>query len=370
MRIRKERVRAIARAGHSVLGDLFAVMRVKPNTAASEDALRAVATIGRKVFQDGPGVVDGAGILATLAVSSKSSRTRMVAIRTLEYFKIAEDESVLIGLTQRDGNPLVRRAAIHSLAPRDTREARIALEGALSDDSPDVRIAAAEAIGRRPDGGSSVPALKVYTANETWPRGLSAGYTVMVTHGDEKDQDFLEREILRAPHTPRAEIIADALKRGKRGISDTVSRQLLQDREVSFILKRHVIDSLGIRSLPANEKLLREVIEKDQAFPEFEESRNVNLQVRALLALGRMRTDSSRDFLLDRLDAVNDLNWQQAYLRALSFSTDSVAADRLEEFQQRAPESLHDDISAAVTTIRRRSSVKGIVQSIDDTLED
>ena len=96
----------------------------------------------------------------------------------------------------------------------------------------------------------------------------------------------------------------------------------------------------------------------------------MNLQVRALLALGRMRTDSSRDFLLDRLDAVNDLNWQQAYLRALSFSTDSVAADRLEEFQQRAPESLHDDISAAVTTIRRRSSVKGIVQSIDDTLED
>jgi HEAT repeat protein len=370
MRIRKERVRAIARAGRTVLGDLFAVMRVKPETDAAEDALRAVSIIGRKVFQAAPGVVDGADILATLALSSKSSRTRMVVIRTLEYFKIAEDESVLINLTQRDLNPLVRRAAIHSLAPRDTREARIALESALSDDSPDVRIAAAEAIGRRQDGGSSVPALKVYTANETWPRGLNAGYVVLVTHGNEKDQDFLEREILRAPHSTRAEVIADALKRGERGISSAVGRQLLQDDEVSFMLKRHVVDSLGVQSLPANELLLLEIIGKPQPFPEFEDSRNVNLQVRALLALGRMRTDSSRDFLLERLGSVNDLNWQQAYLRALSFSTDSVAADRLEEFLKRAPESLHDDITAAVGTIRRRASVKGIVESIDDTLED
>ncbi len=369
-RLRKERVRAISRAGFPVLGDLFAVMRVKPNTPASEDALRAVSVIGRKLFETAPGTVDGAEILGSLARSSRSPRTRMVAIRTLEHFSIPEDEITLSKIIKSDVNPLVRRAAIHSLAPRDTRNARLAIEGALSDDSPDVRIAAAEAISRREDGRSSVPTLKVYVANETWPRGLSAGYAVLVLHGDANDQNFLEREILRDPRTTRAEIIADALKRGSRGISLSVSRQLLQDKEVSFILKRHVIDALGITSLPANQKLLFEVIESDQPFPEFEDSRNVNLQVRALMSLGRTRTETSRDFLLDRLESVKDLNWQQAYLRALSFSTDILAAERLEEFLKRAPDSLRDDIRAAVATIQRRAAIKGIVESIEDTLED
>ncbi|MEZ4461315.1 MAG: hypothetical protein R3E66_16670 [bacterium] len=107
------------------------------------------------------------------------------------------------------------------------------------------------------------------------------------------------------------------------------------------------------------------MITKPNPFPEFDDSRNTNLSVRAILALGRLRTPSGIDFLFERLKSTSDLAWQQAYLRALAFSTDPAVADRLDGFVQEAPESLQDEVKATSGTIRRRASLQEIEDAID-----
>ncbi|MEZ4461314.1 MAG: HEAT repeat domain-containing protein [bacterium] len=211
--LRKERIRAVSRAGATVIGDLFAVMRSKPNSAAAEDALKAIYSLGRKLYPNAPETTQDAAILEDLALNSRQSRTRMAAVRCLTYFDGPTTTDSLAQILAQDRNPLVRRTAVHALNPRVARQARVAIESALNDDSPDVRIAAAESLASRQDGLVSVPALKAYVANETWPRGLSAGYSVLVQLADNSTQAFLEREMLRDPYDERAVIVADALKR-------------------------------------------------------------------------------------------------------------------------------------------------------------
>lgn len=364
--IRKERIRALIRAGKDVLPDLFAVMKARANSPAAYDALRAVASIGRKVFAHEPGTVEGAHILTEVVRDAHDPRTRMLAIRALGHFSCQDALPTLSRVLDRDRNPLVRRTAVQALVLNPEREARLKIESALNDDSPDVRIAAAEAIGNREDRNTSVPALRDYTAKESWPSGLAAGYAVLVQLQDPTVHTFLERELLRDPYTQRAEIITDALKRGSRSLAPNVSRQLLNDPKTSFVIKRHVIDTLGLTPAPDNENILVPIASQDLPFPQFDETRNANLRVRAMLAIGRLRSETGRDFLLERLQQTNDLNWQRAVLRALSFSNDPHVADRLEQFLDSAPQTLREDVKDTLTTVRRRSAVDDVVDSIED----
>lgn len=363
--LRKERIRAVSRAGAAVVPDLFTILRLEPNSPASEDAIKALFSIGRKIYPKVPNRTPDADVLVQIAKTAERSRTRMAALRCLVHFDAVGAQESLIGMLNTDSNPLVRRAVIHALLPRDTREARVAIERSLRDDSPDVRIAAAEALARRSDGLAAVPALKTYTTHETWPRGLSAGYSVLAQLGDDTIHAFLEREMLRDPYSARAEIIADALKRGTRGPSSEVARQILRDEKTSFILKRHILNALGLEPNPGSEALLAQIAVSANPFPEFDERRNTNLQVQAVLALGRLRTATSSALIFDRLRDTNDLGWQRAYLRALSFSVDSTVAEQLEAWLPQAPASLQEDAQAAAATIRRRSAIKEIENSID-----
>lgn len=363
--IRQERIRALTRGGAGMLEELFAVARTRPNTGAGHDALQALSSLGRQLHFRDQGAPPDADSLAVAYRKSKDRRDRLLALRGMRYFRSDAALELLPGVANTAEDPLVRRSALEAIARYPEREARLVLESSLNDPSPDVRIEAVQAIEHRSDRTRSVAALMSYVEDERWPQGLESGFGVIAAIGNERARQYLHTELLRTAPSKRAELIAQAFERNDKAIDAATVAEVLSREDRSFMLTRHLIDSLGVENSEQGQKLLIDIIESETPFPNFEPRRNEILEGRAILSLGRRRTFAARKLLLDLLHERKDSQSQKMLLRSLAFFEDESLIPELEVRKEAAPQGLQSAYQAAIDMIERRARIKSVEETVD-----
>lgn len=371
-KVRRERVRAIARGGPTMLDELFGIARNDVNSDAGYDALQAIQTLGRKLHFDAPALDDTEDALVVSYERADSARTRMMVLEGLKHFGHAGAAELLANVATRGVDPLVRKHAVEIVGRYPGNVARSALVRGLQDGSPDVRIEAARALEKRTAGDSSLSALKTYVARETWPQGLKSGYRAVASIGTAHSDQFMEESLVNNLGDPRAELIAGAMRHVDRPISPNVAKRALNSNERTYLLVRYVLDTLGTEDSEEGEQLLHELVQK-RSWSGFDERRSALLRQRAILALGRRRTPEARNALLNMLYTQEDDAVQKAALRALAFFIDESLIAELEVRKRSAPRRLENSFDSAIDMIEQRTQVADIqdtIDSVDERLEE
>lgn len=369
-RVRAERVRAVARGGERLLAQLFEVVREGPDTARGEDALQAITSIGRKLFYRGQGLHEGSEVLLDVVRVSQRRRVRMLALKGLGLFATEGAVEVLVTHTADPKDPLIRRQAVEALARYPDREARIALEAALLDESPDVRIAAIDGLAQRKDVRQALASIQRYAERERWKPGLEVAYTVMARLGDDNLISAMEAEIASAPSTARAAIIAEALERARRPMSAELVAKVLFSPETDLGMRRDLVDLLGLDETKQGEEILLKLIRSDSPFADLEPRQNERLRNRALLALGRRDSDSGRKELLRIVREGTSNEIRAVSLRALAFSRDVSIIPELHRVKESAPAELKDDFEQTIETVERRADIDELRGDIDEVVDE
>ncbi len=368
-RMRDERIRAIARGGEPLLPDLFAVVDKDPNSPAGMDALKTIASLGRKLYFRDQGTAAGSQALLRAARDAEFKRTRLLSTRALGYFKTEGAAQLLSNYATSQRDPLLRKVATESVGRYPGDDVRLVLEKQLKDPSPDVRIKAAEAIGTREDKVKSVPALVAYLKKERWSVGLDAGYQVLAKTGDEEALRSLEADVRENLTQKRAELAAAAVQRAEKSFTVPTIKEIVDSDKTAFLLKRHAVDMLGVEQTEDGEVLLLDIIGTPNRFPSLDANRNETLRGRAILSLGRRRGNEARDALLYILRDEKESHTQKIVLRALSFFADEVVIAELEIIKETAPEDLVGAYDDAISMIERRVQIRGVGETIEEVDE-
>lgn len=362
--LRQERIRAVVRGGEEVLPELFRFIATSKDAEARNDAFQATYSIARKKYYAAPSHVPGSEVLTQeLNRSETSPRQRMLILTTLKHIAPSGGLDTLIQVLKSAQNPLERREAASSLGHYSQREARVALEEALRDPSPDVRIEAIVSLSKREDLSFSQAAILDFVDQDRWPEAQTAAFAALATIGSATAMSVLEEELLDEPASASATRAADAIRRADRPINVSVASSVISAPAVPFLTKRHIVDALG--TTPGNESFgaLTRVV--DAKFEELDEKRQDNLRTRAILSIGRHGTPQARKFLFELLE---DKDHQLSALRALAFFQDPALIDELREFQRINP-ALETEIQDTITMIERRLDVEGIKSAFEDAEE-
>lgn len=365
-RLRNERARAVARGGDALLPTLFETIASEPDSARGYDALRVITSVGRQKFYRGQGTATGSKSLLRALDNSESRRSQLLILRALGMYETEGAVPRLVKVINEAKDPLGREEAVEAVGRYEGREARRAVEKALGDQSPDVRLSAISAIRQREDSAASLPEVRVYVDRETWNQGLADGFTLLAESGDKSVIEFLERSIARDPTSERAVLITESLERAEQPISDGLLFQILDDEDANFLIVKHSIDLLGLADSEASLERLSNIARKGSSREIFDDRRNESLRTRALLALGRRRTTAAADVLLDVVKENADEHVRRTALRGLSFMADRNLIRKLQLLQRSTPDSLEDAFDDTVKSIDRRASVNEVESEIGE----
>ena len=369
VRVRNERVRAISAGKETMLSPLFAIASQSVDEPRGEDALLAINSIGRKLYFRGQGSHEGSGHLLEVADAARLRRTIMLTMKALGMFETAGAMELLVDFASHAPDPLLRKQAVESIARYPTRNARVTLEAALLDGSPDVRIAAISGLSQREDRRQSLPQIQRYVERETWTPGLEVGFTILAQLGDEKLIAELSTTIARDPSSDRAEIAADALMRAEHTIPATLAERLIYDPRTSLKMRRNLVDLLGLGDEPHAELVLLGLIEDREAFEDLQPRQRERLRERAILALGRRDSSAAHERLLAIVadgGATNDM--RAVALRALAFSRQRSLVDQLMLLRENAPRELRDAFNTTVDLIERRAGIDELTAEIEESI--
>ena len=365
-RVRHERVRAVSAGGEKMLVPLFSIAEESVDEPRGEDALLGLVSIGRKLHYRGQGVHEGSEALMKVANSAELRRTMLLTLRALGYFQTEGAVALLADFAANSPDPLLRKQAIDGIARYEGTQAREVLDTALRDGSPDVRIAAADGIALRADRRDSIPALRSYVTRETWSIGLEVAFGILAELGDDALIDDIAQVIVTDPSTSRAAAAADALMRHERSIGVDVIEKLLTERSTSLVMRRNLLDLLGLADDDRAEKALGRVIDTAEPFRDLDSRNNERLRHRAILALGRRDSADGRERLVRiAADASADADLRGVALRALAFSRQRELVPRLQTLAEDAPAELKEAFDQTVDIIERRASIQELEEGIE-----
>lgn len=364
--VRNERVRAISRGGAAMLTPLFGIAAQGVDTERGEDALLAINSIGRKEHYRGQGSHDRASVLLDILGRSKSRRTKLLALKALGFFATPGAVQVLADDFADSKDPLVRRQAIEALTRYTEREARIALEAALFDPSPDVRIAAIDGLSERKDRRQALPSIQRYVDRETWRPGLEAAYTILAELGDSHLLAKMENVIAADPTSDRARLASEALERANHSISGELAGRLIYSPNTDLRMRRNLVDLLGLDDSREGEDVLVDLVHTAEPFSDLHPRQNERLRHRAVLALGRRDSERGREVLLEIVREGASPDLKAIALRALAFSMQKSVVPELQVLRVSAPPQLKDEFDSTIELIQRRADIEELRRGIDE----
>lgn len=365
--VRNERIRAIAGGGVNVVEPLVKVAVASVDTLKGYDALKALSTIARRLLNPQKVLTDEqAKAMIALARQSRRRRFKMRAYQVLGRFKANGADLYFKDIVlPKAKDTLLRRAAVMALADIKNKNARLALEEALFDASPDVRIQAIRGLFDHPNREASIPKVQVYVSRERWKMGLEPALTFLATMNKPKLQQQIEGYIINLKQPDRALIAARALKRARRGMSGKNAQKIIFHLNTSYPLRRQVLQLLGQdRSKEGRTVLLKTI--NNKPFAALETPRRVEeLRKTAMLALGQRQAAQDVDLLLERAAKEPNLKLQLAALRALAFYRDASVIKKLDRFKANAPAFLHNAIESSKTSIQRRLDLQEVQKELE-----
>ncbi len=369
---RRERLRAIVNGGATVFPALLTqTRREDTSAAASFDALRGIETLGRRLYIQQGAQLEGSELLLEAAKNAPSRTHRLSAIRALGYFRHeAALPYLAYDLLLKHPDPLIRRAAAQALGYYPDEQARTALEQALTDISPDVRIESMISLARKEDSEKSIPAVIQYARNETWTQGLHHAYSLLAREGSPQAMEFLSETLVQSIDTARAINIMRALKRHDRSLNVAVIKQLFKDPKTPFRARIQLVDLLGLDTTPAGEALLISIAQKQFPASDNETPEERELLFRqALMAIGHRRSQSGIEILFTIVRTETELDRRKVALRALGFYQDTAIASMLLAWYPEAPRELKPEVQSVINQIRNRVDIQQAVEGIDELID-
>jgi HEAT repeat protein len=364
---RNERIRALAGTGDFLLSDLIAAAAREPGSAATIDALKTLGTIGRHTLERVPlSPTDSERLLATVR-DAQTRREMMRALRAVHWFQPAGGVEMLAGEIYAAKDPLLRAAAVEAAGAYPSTASRELLELALSDTSPDVRIAAVRALTEHPERDASQVAILAYIQRERWRAGLEPALIFLANLKDDQVLERITRLVGDTARKERAYLVARALERARVGISAELARPLLFDQLTELRMRRQLIELLGYTREPAAAELLLELV-RDRSLDPFEEARRADdLHREAMMSLGRHQTVQGKALLL-RIAREDErgIKARKAALRALSFYEDEALRDELETWALGAEPDIREWVVEAQTSIQRRIDLRRTAEDLKE----
>ena len=365
--VRNERVRAILGGGLPMVEPLLEVAVSSVDKARGIDALKGLSTIGRRAMQPGKLMTPvQAQALIKAARQAKRTRFKMHAFDVLGRFDAAgADLYFKDDVLKNAQNPLIRRAAVEALEHLSDALAREALEQALFDPSPDVRIRAIHSLNERKDRAASISKVLVYVDRERWSQGLQPGIQLIAEVGLAEDIKKIEAFVSDKSQPDRALVAARALRRARRGISGDVAGSILFDKQTAYPLRGQLVQLLGKDQSPKGRALLLRIIEGDAMQPLEVPKRASALKQGAMFALGQRRNIDDLPVLLKQAETNPNLNLQLAAVRAMAFYDDPRVLRQLDVFKANAKGELKEAISDTQSSIQRRIDLKSLREEFD-----
>ncbi len=365
---RDERVRAVAQGMEQIVGLLLAHAIEHIGEDGGRDALKALDTIGRRLLDQPVLPKHQREQLMTLLTSDKLGRRGLIRALHLvaHYAPQGGAEYVADQVLLDHPDALVRKEAATVLAAFESPATRTALEEALHDPSPDVRIEAIRALMEREDTVKATDSVMAYVAFERWTDGLKPALQLLVSVNEPAIDARLEELILDREAPTRAYLTAQAYERARRGVAPDVAAKLLFADETEYEMRRQLIESLGWGDAARGEELLLKVL-TDNPYYAQETPRHIEtLTKHAMMALGRRRSQKAKDALLNVVRSDPSMERRLTALRALSFYTDETISEELVEFRPEAPSTLREAIDETRSTIGRRIDIAQAEQAIEE----
>ena len=364
---RDERARAVSAGELAMVTPLLELAAAQLQTPAGTDALKALDTIGQRLLIEPELEPRQRELLLELTDMAQGRRTTMRLIRLLSHFEPEGAEPLISRMLTSRPDPMIRREAARALAHFDGEVSRRALERALEDPSPDVRIDAIRALTPRPDAAESTPHLLAYITRERWTEGLRPALQLLATIDDVPSvEGALHTMILDRSAPDHAYLAAQAYERARRPLDPAVVDVLLFEPETSFQMRRQLIEALAQGSAEAGESLLLRVL-TDDPFRALETPRRVaQLEAEAILALGQRRSPRAQKLLLEMAAEAPSVKRRLTALRALSFYADEVLLDHLTAMRPGAPPQVREAVDETHSIISRRLDIRGARQAIED----
>jgi HEAT repeat protein len=369
--LRNERIRAIAHGRRGVVEPLIVMIHTQPDTPAAYDALKALTTIGRRLYLDEGAQVEGVQGLLPAVEANRLRRHILRGLQALSYFAIPDGLARLrTRYLEGSPDPLVRQAAAGALEYYPSEQAREALEAALDDPSPDVRIAAIAALSGREDRHMSLHRVLAYGTSEQWPQALNHAYTILAEIEVPETNAFFEALLPRYRDDQLAIVATRALKRAERSVSPEIIESLLEDLQTPLGLRRQLIDLLGHDETEKGEAILLEIIRrKGASHGARRETRAEILDRHALLAIGLRRSERGRSQLLAILKGDEALDRRQNAARALGFFADEDLLITLRELATSVPDELQSPIEESIRMIENRLAIEEAQIEIQDAID-
>ncbi|RDV39263.1 hypothetical protein DV096_01425 [Bradymonadaceae bacterium TMQ3] len=370
-RLRNERVRAVANGGVVMLPLLVAAAETAPDSPRTEDALSAIGLIARRDMSDEPGQLDDVDALWHLVQTSQVRRHRLRAIEALGSFLHPQGVKHLGGLLSDDPDPLIRAAAAGALTLYPGEDARQALERALNDASPDVRIAAVGAIGSRDDAEPATPSVIDYVERERWHTGLHRGLDILAASAHPDALPYLERLLVEHPNGERVPVALRALRHHRRPVSRAAIDQTLAIPGLRASVLRQLVSMLGMHDDPDVDAELLTIARGTHptVAATFTEDPSLagELRRQALNAMGTRRTPAARANILAFVaddDAPEDL--RIAALQALAFFADPALVEELQALATTLPRPLRPQLRDTLTQIQGRVAIDDARDDIEE----
>ena len=358
--LRRERIRAISRSGTESVPELIIFAYDHSDTEGGLDALTTLVRIGKQRFEDDPAEPDGAKTLLDIYHKSTSRAHRLRAIEAIGYFHSSEAVALLgEDILADDPDPLVRKFAAASLRTYPDPAALQALQSALHDPSPDVRIAAIRALSQREDAAEAIDAVIEYARVEQWPTGLHHAIYLLAASPDPDAQQAIS-EVINDDVTARtARTALRALRRNERALPLKEIESILAQDEAPQALILQLVHMLGLSEDAEATPILKAIADREYAALTARSDDDLRvLSTRSFLALGTSRSDEARRFLLDAIvDEDRPIDERSFALHGLGFFNDRALLEELHDLSAQLDPELRPRLRDTLKMIQNRLAV-------------
>lgn len=371
--LRRERIRAVAAADAPILPALLSAAASEDSDSPKRlDALSAIAIVGKYHFAKDGQALSGAEQLWTIYEQSERRAHRIRALQALGSLLHPKGDVLLRDqVLSADPDPVVRSVAATALRHYPGHISRQALEHALQDESPDVRIAAIETLYKRPDSDKATNAVVDYIAQERWPQGLSFAAQLLARSPEPEALTALLKLVKDDIESQTSATALRALRRNERSFALELIDELLIDDATPHRVQSQLVDMLTFSDDRRAEPTLIAVADGShklhaQLTPEQQDS----LQRRALIALGARGGQGATDYLLSLIaDPSAPQPHSEAALRGLSFASDLAVLQQLQDLAGAVPSKLRSQLRQTISTVRNRITLDDADREIEQRLQ-
>ena len=280
---------------------------------------------------------------------------RLLAIRLLAVFQVAEAAGPLAGQT-REGKVDVERAeALRALASFGFEPIDQAILGALSDRSPTVRIAAAEVLARPKIAAQKAvgEALATFMGTERWPEAQAPALLGLLRSGHPGAQAlaFAALESQRAPRIMR-EAAALGLSEASEALPWERLRPLFEDPRLSMSARSVLLDAFAERSAEGMTKL-QELA--DESLSARKKTKPLGeMLISTLAALQRLKDAGIATRLVDVFNATEDGEVRAAVLQMMAHHDTPEVRAALRDATKLADPELSETAQESLDRLDRR----------------